>query len=340
LNIDPALVIVCGLLIAPNIAFLRYPYRRSNKDTDELGGMVAASVAFYATAIVLAVAITLPVVLVVATIWGVITGVVIAYAATWPAAMVAYLLVGPPPIRYDWWRPQWLIGRIVVDSLRQRRTALSVRTAVTRTAQFSAAALVLATPQFLVEQAQRPRATAIALGAVLVGYFAALLSRYLYRMNVSRLRIRRLSQDQSLTDEAFLAIVAMTRGTWHFSLLLSWLVSVPSPSLQPCRAALNDLATTLEHVHRMVPKGATARIPRGVWDVCPTFTHVAFRSWLEAYDEKNRGRLGWLASEHRSAIADLVRRVNDLPAPERFAAVPSPIPAARVAPQAAQDQVR
>jgi hypothetical protein len=256
-------------------------------------------------------------------------GLILAFILTWPASLIGYLVADPSARRRHWGCPQWFLGRVLVTELRASTPEFSWSSAVGRSFAVVTSlgfllllavvlVLLLAPPPGEREpegvQSRWAYAVLVILGAV------AAVRAGLRKLSV-RSRIRRSISNGVVIDDTLLTLLYGADSQSDTKLLLTKLGQLPPAALHSCVVALTDLAHALEHVSRMVPvqkstwgsSGGNARIPRGVWDVGPQYSHSGFREWLEGYDAKHRGRLRWLASTHRDTVARLLEQAKATP---------------------------
>jgi hypothetical protein len=257
---------------------------------------------------------------------GSILGLARAYCLTWPISILAHIVVDPST-RRDWlWRPQWFLGRLFLSEVRGHISGLAWSSVPSRAftainsfgfillVAFSVTIVALSTtdqpdPEQEPGQVTFPGWWFYAMGVLGV---VALLGAAIKWRSV-QVKIRRSMIDGPVTDDILLAWLKNANSKWDTQLLLTRLRHAPPGTLRSCSTALTDLAQALEHISRMVPSGASNRIPRGVWDAGEKYSKEGFRDWLEDYDSKHKGRLCWLASHHRDAIAHTLERATSIP---------------------------
>lgn len=248
---------------------------------------------------------------------------IFAYLYTWPAAMLVFISVGPPPDKWDWLVPQAPISRIgmaaiPLPALRIRGETGSSQGIVAKAFRgiFNfilfiiligslAAAIVIPLPMVKQKQVDNVRA------ALLIGVLAFwIMWSYSRRRRSARRIVRSYIAGQSVAGMSVLESLDEASTQLATERLLKVLSEAAPGALRNSASSLADLARALDHVARMVPSGVRTPIPAAIWDVGPTFTVTDFREWVSKFDKRYPGRLVWLAGKHQGLIAKALDRAE------------------------------
>ena len=251
-----------------------------------------------------------------------ITNVILAYLYTWPAAMVVFILFGPPPDKWDWLVPQAPISQIgaaaiPLPTLRlgeagygQGLLAKALKDILDLVLFAIPIGLLIAAieaPLPMVKHKDVTNARTALFVSVIAFWIIWSYSRRrwsahrIVRQYIARRSIASASVLQSLYEAS--SRVATER-------LLRVLSDAAPGAFRNSASSLADLARALDHVARMVPTDVKTAIPSAVWDVGPTFALADFREWVSKFDKRYPGRLPWLAAKHQGLIAKALDRAE------------------------------
>jgi hypothetical protein len=252
----------------------------------------------------------------------VVTNVILAYLYTWPAAMVAFILFGPSPDRWDWLVPQAPISQIgaaaiPLPSLRfgeagygQGLLTKALKDILDLILFAIPIGLLLAAIEVPLPMVKHKEVTNVRTALfVSVVAFWIIWSYSRRRWSAHRI-VRQYVARRTIASASVLQSLYEASSRVAAERLLRVLSDAAPGAFRNSASSLADLARALDHVARMVPADVKTTIPSAVWDVGPTFALADFREWISKFDKRHPGRLSWLAAKHQGLIAKALDRAE------------------------------